>query len=97
MAQLLAASLECWDAGSLPYLAQRVKDLALLQPRYKSQRWLRSDLWPGSSICHRVGKEEKKEKTVFLCCLGNYAENQLTLSIRSLFLDFQYYSTDLYV
>ena len=32
----LAASLECWDAGSIPIPAQWVKDLVLLQLRCRS-------------------------------------------------------------
>ena len=47
----LAASWECWDIGSIPSLAQWVKDLVLLQLRLRLQLHLASDLWPGNSIC----------------------------------------------
>ena len=55
-----AVSWEHWDAGWIPGLTQWVKDLVLLQLR--SQLWLESDPWPGNSICHRVGKNERKKK-----------------------------------
>ena len=42
--------------GSIPGLAQCVKDLAL--PRL----WLRYDPWPRSSISHGVAKKKKKKK-----------------------------------
>lgn len=47
-----AASLECWDEGSVPGLAHWVKDLALLQV------WHRSQLWLGSA----PGQPKKKKK-----------------------------------
>ena len=52
------ASLEHWDTGRTPGLAQWVKNLALLQlgPR--------SDPWPGNSTCHEVAKKEKKKKVM---------------------------------
>ena len=57
-----AASLQCWDTGSIPEPAEWVKDLALPQlPRHRLQLWLGSDPWPGNSTCHRVvGKKRKK-------------------------------------
>ena len=58
----MVASWEYWDAGSIPGLAQWVKDLVLLQLQYKSQLWLESDPWPRISICHRVAKKKKKKK-----------------------------------
>ena len=55
-------SWECWDVGSIPGLAWWVKDPALLQLRLWLQLWLGSDPWPGSSICRRLAKKEKKKK-----------------------------------
>ena len=48
--------------GLIPGLAQWVKYRVLLQLQLSSRLQLRSDPWPGSSICHRVAKK-KKEKT----------------------------------
>ena len=58
-------SWDCWDAGSIPSLAQWVKDLAFpqlwlrLQLRLGSNPW--PDHWPGNSKCER-GSQIKKEK-----------------------------------
>ena len=53
-------SLESWDTGSIPSLAQWVKDPILLW--YRWQLWLKSDL--ENSICHEnsVAKKEKIKK-----------------------------------
>ena len=59
VAQQITASLERWDTGSIPGGAQWVKDL-VLPPRLKLQ--LRSDPWPGNSICPGVAKKEGKKK-----------------------------------
>ena len=42
-----------------PWLAQWVKDPLLLQLCPRWQLWLRSDPWPGNSICHGVAKKKK--------------------------------------
>ena len=56
----LMASLQHQDAGSRPRPAQWVKDPQLPKLQCRSQLWLRSDTWPGNSICRRVTKEKKK-------------------------------------
>ena len=38
-----------------------VKDLVLLQLQCRLQLLLGSDPWPGSSMCHGVGRKEKKK------------------------------------
>ena len=57
-------SWECWDAGSIPSLAQWVKDLVLQQLWLRLHLWLRSDPWPRSSIC-QSGQKRKKEYRSF--------------------------------
>ena len=52
----LVASLQHWDAGSIPYPAQWVKDLVL------PQLWLRYDPWARNSMCCRVAKKKKKNE-----------------------------------
>ena len=56
-----AASWECWDTGSMPSLAQWVKDPVLPQLRLRSLPWLRSEPWPRSSICRGSAKNERKK------------------------------------
>ena len=48
---------DLWSAGAQ---VQWVKDLPLSQLRLRSQLQLRSDPWPGNSICLQVAKKEKK-------------------------------------
>ena len=63
-----AVSLEHWDAALIPGPAHGVKDMALLQLQHRLQLQLRSDPWPGKSICHGVAKKEKekRQQIVFL-------------------------------
>ena len=54
-------SLECWDTGSIPGLAQLVKDPTLPQLWQRSHLWLRSDPWLRNSVCHGAAKKRKKK------------------------------------
>ena len=45
----LAGSLELWDAGSIPSLAQWVKGFSFAQLQRRSKLWLISDPWPRNS------------------------------------------------
>ena len=69
-----AASWECWDAVSIPSLAQWVKVLVLPQLWLKSQLRLRYDPWPRNSICHGAAKKKKPEerKNKLILFLLNY-------------------------
>ena len=61
----------CRARVKVPSLAwySGLKDLALPQLRYTSQWWLRSDPWPGNSICHREANKEKIDgNTIKLDC-----------------------------
>ena len=44
------------------WLAQCVKDLALMQLQRRSQLQLRADPWPEHSMCWGVAKREEKKK-----------------------------------
>ena len=57
-----AASWEHWDAGSIPSLAQWVRDLALLQFWLSFQLCLGSDPWTRNSICCREGGQKRKKQ-----------------------------------
>ena len=46
--------------GLIPGRAQWVRDPALPQLWLRAQVWLPSDPWPGTSICRREPKMEKK-------------------------------------
>ena len=52
------ASLDRWDTGSIPHLAQQVKDPMW----HRSQLWRGPDSWPGNSVCLWRGKKKKKGK-----------------------------------
>ena len=56
----LAVSLEHWDAGLIPSLAQGVKDLALLHQQRRLQ--LCSGLIPGLGTPYAMGWPKKKMK-----------------------------------
>ena len=62
----LVAALECWDIGSVPGLAQWVKDLVLPQLQQRSQLQLESDPWPRNSTCCEVAQKKKKKKKLYL-------------------------------
>ena len=56
--------LGLWNlpTGSIPGLAQWVKDSGLLQLQLRSWLRLGSDPWPGGSICHGAANKWKKER-----------------------------------
>lgn len=56
------ASWECWDLGSIPSLAQWVRDPVLLQLQLRLWLQLRFDPWPQWSLCCGVAKMKKKKK-----------------------------------
>lgn len=62
-------SLQHWVSGSFPGLAQWVKELMLPQLRHRLQLWLRSDAWPGNSMCLGVAKRGEKKECMALCLL----------------------------
>ena len=44
-------------------------DLALPQLQLQLKLWLRSDRWPGNSMCHGAAKKEKKwERNIIVFC-----------------------------
>ena len=53
---------ECWDAGSIPCMAQWAKDPVWLLLWLRLRLWLRCDPWLRSSICYRAAKNEGKKK-----------------------------------
>ena len=61
----VAASLQCWDIGSIARLAQWVKDQRCYNCSCGEGHNCGSDLtpWLGNSICHKVAKKEKKKMT----------------------------------
>ena len=60
-----AAPWEDWVEGSIPgSLARWVKDPALLQLQLHLQVQLRSDPWPGNSICQGAAKKEKTRSKI---------------------------------
>ena len=58
----LAASLECWDEGLIPSLAQWVKELVLLWLWHRLQLQLGSDSWTRNSLC--LGAAQKEDKKI---------------------------------
>ena len=61
----LAASRELWKAGSVPSLAQWIKDPVLPQLQHRSQLWLRSDPW--SPKLHMPQGSQKRKKKIEWC------------------------------
>ena len=59
----LVASLEPWDAGSIPGPEGGLKDPALPQLHPRSLQQLGSHPWPGSSTCRRGCQKRKKKIT----------------------------------
>ena len=60
----LVVSWEYCDVDSIPSLAQWVRLLVMLQQWLRSCLQLKSDPWPGNTICHRVAKKKKKKSSI---------------------------------
>ena len=60
-------SWEPWDSGSIPSLAQWLKDLVLPQLQLRSQLWLEFDPCPGNP---RVAKKKKKAGRQYFLSFG---------------------------
>ena len=71
---------ECWDESSIPGLAQWVEDMALLQLWLGSQLQLRSDPWPGNSVCRRAAKKKNNNNKKGI----NLNISVITLNVNSL-------------
>ena len=57
------ASWECWVAGSIPSPVHWAKDPASSNLCLGSKLQLRSDPWPGNSICLKEAKNKKNRGT----------------------------------
>lgn len=56
----LVASMECWDAGSIPSLAQGVKRSSVATTVTKVAPAAQSDPWRLNTICHGAAQRGKK-------------------------------------
>ena len=71
----IGSSWEHWDTGSTLGPVQWVKDLALPQLWLRSQLQLRSDPWPGNSICHGAARKEKQNSFIGVLFTYYYINN----------------------
>ena len=80
-AMRLTASWEHWDTGSIPSLAQWVKDPVVLQLWLRSGIWLESDPWHGNSRCQEAAQKENKNHQNVPECIwsvpNGFAQNQI--------------------
>ena len=83
----LAVSWELWDVGSIPVPEEWVKDLMLMQLRCRSHMQLRSDSWPGNSVCYGASKKKRKKNSL------NIWKRQVTRSKLVWILAFLFFST----
>ena len=77
------ASREWWDAGSIPRLAQWVKDLVLPQLQIRLWLWPGSNPWPKHSICQGGQKKKERKKKKLQKDTGDIVN--LTISVYSHF------------
>ena len=78
----MAVSLLHQDTGSLRAQHSGSKDPALPQLQRRLQRRLRSDPWPGNSICLGAAKKRKEKRKSADRCSPNFDNHFIVLMIQ---------------